>query len=248
MVTAISLHEQLDSIIQDRFSPHPFTQIAEHDDLPLVFSRFIGLSQATPYLLGGASKDMFLKKINAKELIQPSNEITTSVLSFLAWDETGGQQTIKEHSEQALHRILESKNYHSRILVEDLKTLIGKSLVAVYEDYSVTYFHDLLNNLSNTNDIERCAAIIAFEMHAEEVIKALWSSLDRLFPHVDKHSLKYFELHVGELNPVEEYHVEMTAKMVEMMVPLSGYEYFLNSFITSYKLNYDWSNETVYRR
>lgn len=240
-----NLEKKLEALVTNTFSPHPFSTITKDQDLEKIFSRFIGLSQATPYLLGGASKEMFFKLITNDKQVNPANEVTTSVLSFLAWDETGGQQVVREFGEHALYRILESNNYHSRILVTDLQKLLGKTISPVYEKYTIDYFKQLLDSLSDLDDIKRCASIVAFEMHAEQVIIALWNSVDKIFPSIDKHTLKYFELHVGELNPVEEYHVEMTTKMVEMIVPKEKHDDFLAAFKLSYKLNKDWSNYAV---
>lgn len=235
-----NIEAQLTSIIDTYFSPHPFSSITKNDDLEKIFSLFIGLSQSTPYILGGASKELFFKKIRSKQAITNYDEMTTSVLSFLAWDETGGQEIIQKYGPKALQKILESKNYHSRILAQDLSNLLGKTITASYDSFSIDYLDKVILDLSQTSDISRCASIIAFEMHAENIITALWDVLGNLFPSVDKSSLNYFELHVGE-NPVEEYHVEMTTKMVTNMVSKDQFELFLTQFKQSYQLNFNWA-------
>lgn len=240
-----TIENELNEIILNNFHPHPFENISRENDLKKIFSRFICLSQATPYLLSGASKETFLNKIQNGQSITSQNEITTSVLTFLAWDETGGQEVISKNGGKDIVKILNPGNYHSRVLKGDLEFLCSESLQPLYEQFTLEYFSNLINSLSNINDISRCASIIAFEMHAENVIRALWNSLDKLYPEIDKHSLRYFELHVGELNPVEEYHVQMTEKMVELIVSSSDKALFTKSFEKSYKLNNDWAFSAI---
>jgi hypothetical protein len=101
------------------------------------------------------------------------------------------------------------------------------------------YLVRLLDDLADLDPVKRCAAMVAFERHAGTMIEALWESLAKLFP-VSKDALVYFKVHVGGDDPAEPYHVAMTARMIERLVPAQRAEEFVQAFRDAYDLNYSW--------
>jgi hypothetical protein len=57
---------------------------------------------------------------------------------------------------------------------------------------------------------------------------------------VEKRRLVYFATHVGGDDPAEQYHVEMTARMIREVVPHGDRERFLDAFRTAYARNVEW--------
>lgn len=245
MEPIFKVEESLRQIIQDNFAPHPFSTIKKEDDLPLIFSRFVALSQCTPYILAGAIHRLFDKRVKAQIPINEQDEISTLALSFLTWDETGGNLSLRENGEQNLPKILSPVGYHSRILVQDLSKALGTAISPIQEPFTKAYFEAVVDDLSNPNPIARCASIIAFEMHAEQIIIALWDVLIKLYPHIAPKDLKYFDLHVGANNPAEEYHIAMTKEMTNLLTLGHDSDSLFNFFHQSYKLNYNWAKHAA---
>lgn len=109
-------------------------------------------------------------------------------------------------------------NFHANILKRDLHTIFGHSVIPKYGENTRLYLENLLENLSSPDAVERCATMVSFELHANQMIVSLWRTLTNTFPGFSKNDLRYFYMHVGGDDPAEKYHVEMTEKMISIIV------------------------------
>ena len=153
--------------------------------------------------------------IESGRTIDHKIEITTAVSNFLSFDETGNYEKVKKHGDAALIEFTNSDNFHYNILKEDLRLLFKREIAPTVSPELISYFKVLGSGLSSLNDIQRCACLVALEVHSEVMIKSLWGSLLILFPDYSGSNLMYFYLHVGGENPAERYHVEMTENMIQ---------------------------------
>lgn len=99
------------------------------------------------------------------------------------------------------------------------------------------YFIQLSNALSSLNDLQRCSALVALEVHSEIMIQALWDSIATAFPEIEKDYLEYFRLHVGGESAAEKYHVLMTEKMIKEIVDENNMQYFFKYFSSHFTNN-----------
>lgn len=239
-----AIGEKLESIIQERYSIHPFAKGVSHENAQVVLRHYYAMSQAFPYLQAGAYKDLILNCINKNIGMSRETEETFVVGAFLSFDETGGNWLLRTEGISALPKVLNTKeNFHASLLEKDLITLFGKKQNADFSGPTGLYLKTLLKDLGNKNHVSRCAAMVAFELHAGNMIEALWSSVSQLHPEIPKESLKYFETHVGGDDPQEEYHKQLTKKMTESLVPKDKTTLFLKEFIRCYELNLNWCND-----
>ncbi|MDE0005671.1 MAG: hypothetical protein OXQ29_23525 [Rhodospirillaceae bacterium] len=178
--------------------------------------------------------------IAANERPRPSVELTTVVGSFLCWDETGGHGQVLNHGNAGLPFALETEqHFHGNLLRRDLHRIFGRPIAP---DFSITgpYLKSLQHYIGSPDDIWRCASMVSFERHAELVITALWQRLAALFD-VDKDSLEYFTTHVGGDDAAEDYHVQMTERLIDRIVTGEEVDRFLGAFDTCFTLHLDWS-------
>ncbi len=84
--------------------------------------------------------------------------------------------------------------------------------------------------------------MIGFEYHADNMIRALYSSLKSLD---FKSPYRYFDLHVGEEDPAEDVHKMVTANLINEFVNEGNKKEFLAYLIKGYKLNYEWGNSLL---
>jgi hypothetical protein len=86
--------------------------------------------------------------------------------------------------------------------------------------------------------------MLGFEMHANDMITALWESISTRY-QVNKNKLAYFHTHVGGDDPAEAYHVLMTSELIKKLVPEDRNQEFIDMTIEAYQLNYDWCQALV---
>src|SRR5690606_5996053 len=127
----------------------------------------------------------------AKEMEQ-----TFVVGAFLSFDETGGLYGLRTQGISYLPRILETRNFHASLLKADAERILGDKILPEYDVATRVYLKGLMSDLGAFDAVHRCAAMVAFEMHAAQMIDALWGSLASVYPEIDKESLTYFRLHV----------------------------------------------------
>lgn len=219
---------------------HPFGSELNKGNIESVLESYVAMSQAFPYLQAGSQKDIVLDCIQNNKIISTPVEITSVVGNFLCWDETGGHHVVQKFGNEGLPKIIDTRNFHSNILINDIKKLIGREVVPNFDENTSSYLISLLEGLSSFDPVVRCACMVAFEEHAEIMIESLWASLEKIYPEVNKDSLEYFFLHVGGDDPAEEYHVQMTNKMIDELIPEGQISSFLESFKKYYTLNVDW--------
>jgi len=209
---------QFQEMSSSKFRDHPFHEINTKEQLILLLPHFLALSIAFPYLQSAASLHLIQSAINLNKDITCEDELTTVVGNYLSWDETGGAYVLEKYGKQGLHKILEtSQRFHSNLLRSDLKKILGYDVVPDFRTPTKEYLDFLANGLNSTDPIVRCAHMVSFEAHAEVIIHALWDAICRVFI-CDKESLTYFNLHVGDEDPAEAYHVQMVSNLLNRLV------------------------------
>lgn len=231
---------QLDALLMEKFAPHPFHYPLDRQEAEGVLKKYLAMSQAFPYLQAGAQKDYIFSAIANNSDISEQFEKTAVIGNFLCWDETGGLNLLSEKGMKALPTILNTQDhFHSNLLKKDLCKIFGKDLSPNYCEETKTYLRNLYDKLASPDHTIRVAMMVAFEMHAGHMIEALWNNVSQLFL-IDKSELIYFDLHVGGEDPGEVYHMLMTRKLIDDLIPCHVERVFLNEFEKSYRLNFDW--------
>ena len=244
--TAVCMSEKLKTVVENRFSVHPFsTGITAQNRRPLM-RNYLAMSQAFPYLQAGSQKDLIFSIMEKNVDVPEDIEKTSVVGNFLSWDETGGNQLMLTKGIVALPEILKTRHqFHANLLKKDLKLLFQENVQPDYSAVTVTYLKELHKRLSSLDRLIRCSTMIGFEMHAYEMITALWQSISAQF-QVGKEHLSYFQTHVGGEDPAEGYHVQMTESLVKDLVLQGDEERFVNEFQDSYALNINWCKALTY--
>lgn len=236
----VSLKE---AIVAEKFAVHPFLKGVNEQNVRNVLSDYAAMSQLFPYMQAKAIGDVALNSLLIRNQIGKAVDQTAACGAFLVSDEFGVHHLACTEGNAGLPKILDTKdNFHFQMLLKDARRLFGEEVQPNYSPTTMSYMNNLLKLLSSDNDVDRVAAMSAFETHAEQMITALWTRLVEIFPSVDKDSLDYFRIHVGGDDPAEEYHVAMTTKMITEIVPDAEAPRFANAFEDAYRLNYDWCN------
>lgn len=247
MTTNIGLIEtRMEEIIHSENGQHPFLNNISKDNVESVLSEYGAMSQLFPYIQAKAIGEAALASLNRGDRIKKNIELTSSVGAFLVADEMGVYHIANTQGNPGLPNILNtSKNFHFNMLQSDISDRLGLSVQPNYSETTMEYMTNLGEILSSCHDSIRCAAMVAFEAHAEQMIEALWTGILSLYPNVDKDSLDYFRIHVGGDDPAEAYHVAMTTKMIESLVTPGSEETFLGNFEEAYKMNYNWCDDII---
>lgn len=234
------ISDEIKKAIETEFKIHPFSHGITIENVESVLAQYFAMSQAFPYLQAGAQKNMIIQAIENNSDIEKEFELTSVVGNFLCWDETGGHAVVRRFGNSGLPEILNtSKFFHSNMLRDDIKNLLGKSVSPKYSNAVSKYLKELLIGLESFDHITRCAYMVSFENHAGIMIDALWDSLSNLFK-VDKNELLYFKIHVGGEDPAEPYHIQMTERMVTEIVNLRDVDLFIDKFNEGYLLNFNF--------
>ena len=222
-------------------SVHPF-EFIEHQYEENLFRNYLAMSQAFPYLQSGSQKKVFDYYMHDELGIPKEVEITSVVGNFLSWDETGGLYITLRKKMSGISNILNTeKNFHFNHLKKDMLMLFDKPVTPHYTPITKKYLDLLYSGLSDVNHVTRCAAMVSFESHANQMISALWGSVAKLHPTIEKESLQYFYEHVGGDDPAEAYHVKMTEEMVDLIVNTEEKrDKFDLEFKRYYQINIDW--------
>lgn len=240
---ASSLGPLLEEIVEKDFPTHPFTQLTQIGKVKKVLPRYTAMSEAFPYIQAGAYKNLILRCIESNKGVAKEVEKTFVVGAFLSFDETGGLYGLRTQGISYLPRILETRNFHVSLLKADVERIFGDQVLPEYDAATKIYLKDLMSDLGAFDAVHRCAAMVAFEMHAAQMIDALWGALARVYPGIDKESLAYFRLHVGGDDPQEVYHEQLTKKLTSSVVPKERQEDFLQKFKSCYASNVAWCAE-----
>ncbi len=117
-------------------------------------------------------------------------EETFVVGAFLSFDETGGNYGLRTQGVSFLPQLLETQtHFHASLLKKDTQILFGKESTPNFDEATKKYLKQLLADLGAKDPVRRCAAMVAFEMHAGQMIQALWDSVVKLHPSIKKESL-----------------------------------------------------------
>ncbi|HMT27288.1 MAG TPA: hypothetical protein PKD96_03215 [Candidatus Absconditabacterales bacterium] len=222
---------------------HPFETQIRKSNLQRVFSNYLAMSQAFPYLQAGSQKELIMDCIMKNKDVPVEIEITSVVGNFLCWDETGGHFVVGREGNAGLSKILDvEKYYHSHLLKTDIKYLMNHEINPDYSLVTQAYLKKLYEGLSSKNHVNRCACMVAFEQHAGVMIQSLWDSLTKLFD-IPKERLIYFAVHVGGDDPAEIYHEEMTHQMIQKIVSPDQVNDWLIYFEGWYEKNLQWCDD-----
>jgi hypothetical protein len=234
-----SLLERLDRIVTQEFPEHPFSKGVTRENFPAVIGNYLTMSLAFPYLQAGAQVRLLFHYIDNDLDVPRGVHITAAVGAFLTWDETGGHAIVQHYGNQGLPRILDPDQFHSGLLRKDIRTLLGRDVPPAYAKETKKYLKEVHYGLSSVDPVDRVAQMVAFEKHAGRMIEALWNSTSALYG-VDKRKLVYFATHVGGDDPAEQYHIQMTSRMIREVISESDRERFLDAFRKAYALNFEW--------
>ncbi|AYQ31028.1 hypothetical protein [Runella sp. SP2] len=232
-----NIHSQIEHLINNEYNKHPFTAGIDKANVEGVLAEYLGLCLCAPYIIGGSSNELFLNCVFSGRPIDRKIEITTAVAAFLSFDETGNYNKVIAGGHEALLSLLDTSDFHSNMLRRDLKLLFGKDISPTHNSYLKYYFVQLSKGLSNIDDVQRCAALVALEVHSEIMILSLWDSVMQVFPEIERNKLEYFYLHVGGDNPAEKYHVAMTEQMINEVVGQDNLVTFFTHFKFYYEMN-----------
>ena len=226
------------------FGPHPFAAQMSEDQVASLLPEYLAMSQAFPYLQAGSQRDLIFDAMHHNRDIARDIELTSVVANFICWDETGGHGRILQGGKAALPDILLTKNFHSNLLKKDASQLLGRAILPNYTSRTKQYLHSLYAGLSSKDSLVRCAYMVAFELHAADMIQSLWTTLAKAFK-AQPDDLEYFRSHVGGEDPAEKYHGEMTGRLIGELVQPDRTDRFLNEFLGAYRLSVQWCRDLI---
>ncbi len=224
--------------------PHPFAAEMSKDQVASLLPEYFAMSQAFPHLQAGSQKDLIFEAIHRNRALPRDVELTSVVANFICWDETGGHSRVLQGGNAALPSILDTDNFHSKLFKKDASRLLGQAIQPNYSTTTSRYLRALYHGFSSTDPIVRCAYMVAFELHAAEMIQALWNTLVKTFD-ARSDDLEYFRVHVGGEHPAEKYHGEMTSRLISELVSADCNSRFLDEFDRAYRLSLEWCRNLV---
>jgi hypothetical protein len=227
---------------------HPFSNCITQENAKKVMSNYLAMSEAFPYIQAAAANSVLEKAIITNQPINENMAKMFAVGAFLSWDEVGGHYLMMSEGKKSLEKILNiKKQFHSKLLEKDLEVLFSEKIKPDYSGPTKDYLFRLRSSLGSTDEIHRCAALIAFELHAGQMIEALWNSLGRIYK-IDKDRLTYFRIHVGGDEPAEIYHQKMTEALMNQIVPIRKVDLFFSKFTDEYVRHIKWAEKITNER
>ncbi|WP_246510523.1 GFA family protein [Bradyrhizobium glycinis] len=227
------------------FGPHPFAAEMSEEQVASLLPEYLAMSQAFPYLQAGSQRDLIFDAMHYNRDLAKDIELTSVVANFICWDETGGFGRVLQGGKAALPDILATENFHSNLLRKDASRLLDRAIRPNYSARTKRYLHSLYAGLSSNDPLVRCAYMVAFELHAAEMIQSLWTSLVKTF-NARSDDLEYFRCHVGGEDPAEKYHGEMTSRLISELVPANRNGRFLDEFDRAYRLSLQWCRDLLH--
>jgi hypothetical protein len=243
-LAAVTTYSELEVFVRDAFGSHPFATKLDLRGLEQLLPDYLGMSQGFRYVIAAAQKDAFFMAMSENRGVSDKIEMMNAVANFLAWDETGGIELNLSEDKHRLPEILELKQMHSERLRADAEKLLGHPISPRFSPVTRQYLTALYRGLASIDVVARCAHMVAFELHAGVMIDALWGAVAGASP-LPRDELDYFATHVGGDDPAEVYHIEMTQRLIERVVPLAERERFHASFLAAYALHVDWCQALV---
>ena len=239
------IYDDMFFVINTNYKKHPFSKYVTINNFDTVISDYLTMSRLFPYIQAKSIGDALLNSLKLGKIDLDKIELTSVVGTFLVSDEFGIYNNACLQGNKGLVNILNvERNFHYHFLMNDMKNIKGYEIIPNYSKVTMDYLDNLLQGLSNLDDVVRCATMVAFECHAENMILSLWNKVSELFPNLNKDDLKYFHSHVGGEDPAEQYHVLMTKQMIKEIVNLKTRAKFMIEFEKAYKANFEWC-ETI---
>lgn len=243
------ISSKITKIVSRNFLIHPFSKFLTQENVRGVLASYLAMSQAFPLVQAGSQANLILNCIRNNTDIPKNVEETFVVGAFLSFDETGGNFLIRENGIKILPEILNSdKHFHSSLLKKDIQRLMQSEIPPDYTGPTRTYLLNLLEDLGSSDPIKRCATMVAFELHAGQMIESLWSAIHKLYPEIDKDSLEYFRVHVGGDDPQEEYHKMLTQCMINRIVPPEEETRFIEEVYSQYNTHARWCSDICHHK
>ncbi len=229
---------QLAEIVRDEFGVHPFATTMDTPRLEVLLPEYLAMSVAFRYLQAAAQKDVIFAAIHENRPVPEGIEVMNSVGNFLSWDESGGVDLLLNGGKEMLPEILDTDRFHSELLRADARRMLGHEIEPNYSQVTRRYLLALYRGLASMDVVVRCAHMVAFEFHAGIMIDSLWGAVATT--GLPRDELSYFQRHVGGEDPAEEYHIEMTQRMIARVVAPTEGERFLAEFRRAYGLHIEW--------
>ena len=247
MLAQLSSSEELVEFIKAEiakaFPSHPFEKKFDRASLLRMLRDYIALSEAFPYVMASAYSGHVIDSIKKRKPIDNAAAITAAVGSFLCWDEMGGHALSLSEGNKGLANIIEpNKRSHSSLLLADMARITDEEIRPDYSSATIQYLETLREGLGSQDPVVRCAYMVAFEFHAERIISAVWTAISNTFD-VEPNELLYFRIHVGGDDPAEKYHMEMTARMIDKLVPSTEIARFNELVTDAYAVSVGWSRQ-----
>jgi hypothetical protein len=240
-----NIYEQLVTIANQEFGSHPFTRVINKAQLESILPEHFAISLAFRYLQAAAQKDVIFDAIHENRNVSEEMEMMNAVANFLTWDESGGNTVLLSYGKAGLPSILDTHRwFHSNILRADAIKILGHPISPHFSVATRQYLVTLYQGLASADAIQRCAYMVAFELHAAILIDSLWKATSAI-TNLPRQELRYFDLHVGGNDPAEKYHVEMTMHLIDRVVPSRKHALFLWEFRNAFQLNFNWCNALV---
>ena len=224
----------LEKIIDKKFDAHPFSKITKDSDLKEIFKNYYQMSFAFPYLQA-VSLGTFLNH----QISNRQKAILAKTALYLTNDEFGIHAKLQKGINDP-KSLINIDWDHATLFLKD----VAMSAEECESNHQATkvYLQKLGNKLNSKNLLEIVAMMIAFEYHADNMIRALYTSLKNLN---FKSPYRYFDLHVGEEDPAEDVHKMVTANLINEFVNEGNKQEFLVYLIKGYKLNHEWGNSLL---
>ncbi|MEZ8775664.1 hypothetical protein [Vibrio sp. 10N.247.310.17] len=239
MKSSEALQTKLLATFRLYFQEHPFIHLESLEATRTTLGEFYGVSDFFPYIQAIACAPYIERQLQSCSTISDSVGLTSVVGTFLSWDEFGGHYTVCQGGQAALPNIINRSQFHSSMFKADMQQVFGNNYHPEFTSLTTDYLMNLKAGLGSEDASERVAHMVAFEMHAESMLTALYMTLKRLTDIPDK-GLAFFEAHIGGDDPAEAYHVEMTNRLIDAVIPSEKSAAFLKHFDTACQLHHKW--------
>lgn len=237
---------RLDESILALFPAHPFKDGIDRENFAELMGQYAAMSVAFPYIQSGAIYQTYRRSLGRPAQME-NVQTSAAVGAFLAWDEFGGHELVLTRGSEGLLQLIDTDdNFHSALLVDDVRQLIGMAFAeALPDERTAAYLDRLYDGLSDPHGNRNIAHMIAFERHAFAMITALFGSIRRLFGADVAERLDYFRAHIGSDSSGEAIHVAMTGRMIEKLIRHDEGTSFLQECLDAYALSHDWCTGLV---